>query len=74
MDFPIKNYLEMKETLSQDDEFNCVVPVLIRVEVNDKAGAINKKPQFLQYFAGKSYKAKYQIVRHPGGSCSEEEI
>ena len=70
----MKNFLEMKELLTEEEEGQGIQPVFIRVEVNGKADAISKKPQFIQYFAGKSHRDTHHVCPHPHGKCTEEEI
>lgn len=69
-----KYFLEMIEEQTEDEMRNGIQPIFIRVEVNGKADATSKKPQFLQYFAGKSHRDTMHTCPHPNGSCDEEEI
>lgn len=70
----MKNFLEMKEILTDEDELNGIQSVFIRVEVNGRADAISKKSRFTSEFVGKSHRDTHHICNHPGQSCSSEDI
>lgn len=70
----MKNFLEMKEVQSDQDILDAIQPVFIRVEVNGKADAASKRPQFLKYFVGREHRDTHHICLHPNGKCEEEEI
>lgn len=70
----MKHFLEMNQILTAEEILDATPPVSIRVEVNGKADAVSKKPQFLQYFSNKSHKDTHHTCHHPGGKCEEEVI
>ena len=70
-----KHFLKMKEIMSAEDILNAKPATIIQVEVNGKADAVSKKPQFLQFFSGKQHKDTHHICHHKTGvPCEIEEI
>ena len=70
----VQHFLEMEEILSDEDQANHKLGILIRVRVTGKADAISKKPKYIGDFTGKPYKASHHVCLHPKGKCTKEEI
>ena len=67
----MKYYLQIRQIL---DEFDTNIPEQIRIEVDDKADAINKANQ-LKYLVSGDKKIEFETCRHEEGeSCSLETI
>ena len=70
----IRNFLEMRELLTDEEEADGIQPVLIRVLVKDKAEAMANKSKYTAEFVGKTHKDTHHVCPHPNGACTEEEI
>ena len=70
-----EHYLEMKEVLTEQEDYAGVQPVFIRVRVTGKADAIARKSKYTAEFAGRSHKDTHHICNHGGGGpCGKEDI
>lgn len=72
----MKHFLEMKETLTEEQDYEGIQPVFIRVEVTGKADAVANKSKYTAEFRGREHRAYHHTCNHggQGGKCNKEDI
>ena len=69
----IRNYLEMNETLTEEETLT-LQPQTLRMEVADKAEAIEKGLIYDSLFEGKNYVKQLHICGHEDGVACKLEV